>query len=33
VHLRSVARAEVRRQEPNRLDAASYLTPPEVLRT
>jgi acyl-CoA dehydrogenase len=33
VHLRSVARAEVRRQEANRVDAASYLTPPEVLRT
>jgi acyl-CoA dehydrogenase len=32
VHLRSVARAEVRRQEANRVDAASYLTPPEVLR-
>jgi acyl-CoA dehydrogenase len=33
VHLRSVARAEVRRQEANRLDASSYLTPPEALRT
>ena len=33
VHLRSVARAEVRRQEATRLDAARYLTPPEVLRT
>ena len=33
VHLRSVARAEVRRQEANHVDARSYLTPPEVLRT
>jgi acyl-CoA dehydrogenase len=33
VHLRSVARAEVRRQEGSRLDARSYLTPPEPLRT
>ena len=30
VHLRSVARTEVRRQEPNRLNAASYLTPPDT---
>ncbi len=30
VHLRSIARSEVRRQEPNRLDASRYLTLPEA---
>jgi acyl-CoA dehydrogenase len=33
VHLRSVARAEVRRQTASSVDAGTYLTPPEVLRT
>jgi len=33
VHLRSIARSEMRRQEPNRLEAARYLTPPEALRS
>jgi acyl-CoA dehydrogenase len=29
VHLRSIARSEVRRQEPRRADAKRYLTPPQ----
>ncbi|MEM7023945.1 MAG: acyl-CoA dehydrogenase family protein [Pseudomonadota bacterium] len=32
VHLRSVARSEVRRQEPNRVNAMGYLTPPDALQ-
>jgi acyl-CoA dehydrogenase len=30
VHLRSIARGEVRRQEPNRFEASRYLTPPDA---
>jgi acyl-CoA dehydrogenase len=29
VHLRGIARTEVRHQEANRIDAARYLTPPD----
>jgi acyl-CoA dehydrogenase len=32
VHLRTIARHEMRRQEANHVRAAGYLTPPEVLR-
>jgi acyl-CoA dehydrogenase len=32
VHLRTIARHEMKRQEASHLRAADYLTPPEVLR-